>query len=245
MGPNRVDPSPAKHPRRRAERAATLVEYALLVAVLAIPTISGLSYLTSGTKTKMTNVADNVAASRSSDDDEDPGDDGGGSGGSSTTTTTTSTTTSTTTTTIATTTTTTTQKPTTTTTTTTTTIPQTTTTLPRATNAPATATATKTSSKSWSATASTTVTTSDGSPVVGARVTLEICTRQGSSGAWDCTSYQVTTDRNGNASKTETGFNKSDTMMRATVLAVVSDNHNITVDSSSDTANSPFCSKKC
>lgn len=243
MGPNRVDPSPAKRPRRRSERAATLVEYALLVAVLAIPTISGLSYLTSGTKTKMTNVADNVAASRNSDD-EDPGDDGGGSGGSSTTTT--STTTTTTTTTIATTTTTT-QKPTstTTTTTTTTTIPRTTTTLPRATNAPATATATKTSSKSWSATASTTVTTSDGSPVVGARVTLEICTRQGKGGAWDCTSYQVTTDRNGNASKTETGFNTSDTMMRATVLAVVSDDHDVAVDTREDTARSPLCTKKC
>lgn len=240
MAPYRVSDPGGKARRPHRERAATLVEYALLIAVLAIPTISGLSYLTSGTKTKMTDVADNVAASRSSDD-EDPGDDGGGGGGSSTTSTSTSTstTTTTTTTTIATTTTTT-QRP-----TTTTTIPRTTTTLPRATNDPATATATKTSSNSWKATASTTVTTSDGSPVVGARVTLEICTRQGNKGAWDCTSYQVLTNSSGDASQTVTGFNKSDTMMRATVLAVVSDNHNITVDTRSATATSPLCTKKC
>ncbi len=226
--------------RARSDRAATLVEYALLVAVLVIPVVEGLSFLQTGARTKMGHVAENVAQSPTTTIDDGSGSDGSGGGATPTSTTAAPTTTAPTTTIAPTTTT---QKPTTTTTTTTTTtappkpIP--------ATNDAATATAEKTSKSTWSATAATTVMTKDGKPVVGAKVTLEICTRQGNKSSWDCSSQQVTTDDSGVASWTVDDLTKSDTMMQATVTAVLADRYDITVDDSSSTDTAPFCTNKC
>lgn len=46
---------------RRTERGATLVEYALLIAVFVIPAYAGVSFLQSTAKTKMGTVATRVA----------------------------------------------------------------------------------------------------------------------------------------------------------------------------------------
>lgn len=223
------------------ERAATLVEYALLVAVLVIPTGMGLSYLQSGARSKIGGVAEGVAQPPAPMDDDDGSDPsaggGGGGGGPSTTASSTSTPTTT--------------PPSTTTTAkaTTTTAKATTTTSPPkpvpASNERASASADQTGKSSWSATAETTVLTEDGDPVPNAKVTLEICTRKGSGKKWTCSSYQVTTDADGVASKTVTGYTNKDTAMRATVTAVIADGFDLTLNSTPSTSDSPFCSSKC
>ena len=54
---------PFRRLRRRGERAATLVEYALLVAVFVVPASAGLSFMRDSAKSKMGHVATQVAKS--------------------------------------------------------------------------------------------------------------------------------------------------------------------------------------
>jgi Flp pilus assembly pilin Flp len=160
--------------RSRAERGATMVEYALIVAVFLVPLGYGVSFLMDSGSGQIEKVSTGVARSdlEASTTIED--------GGTATTLATT-TTTSTTTTTAPTTTTT--VKPTTTTTapTTTTTVkPTTTTTTVKATNSAGTmaqATATR-SGNSWSATTTVTVKDDKGAAIVGAKVTVLVRTLQ-------------------------------------------------------------------
>lgn len=156
----------------RSERGATIVEYALIVAVFLVPFAYTVSFLTDSGGGQIKKISTGVAradleATTTIAD-------------SANTTLATTTTTSTTTTTAPTTTTT--VKPTTTTTTaptTTTTVKPTTTTV-KATKSGGTmaqATATK-SGNSWSATTTVTVTDDKGAPIVGAKVTVLVRTLQ-------------------------------------------------------------------
>ena len=47
--------------RSRRERGATLVEYALLVALLAVPSIGAIEYLRSGAETKVDSTAEGIS----------------------------------------------------------------------------------------------------------------------------------------------------------------------------------------
>jgi Flp pilus assembly pilin Flp len=83
-------------PRRRDERAATLVEYVLLAALFALATLGGISFLEDGAQRATENTAAKI--STRTIPSVPPGSGGGGGGGGGTTSTTTPTPTTTTTT---------------------------------------------------------------------------------------------------------------------------------------------------
>lgn len=141
----------------RRERAATLVEYVLLVAVLALGTLAGISFMEDGAERATSNTAAKIST-RSV-----PSVPTGGGGGITPTTTTTPPTTTTTTT-----------KPPATTTTVKPTTTTTTTTQPPVVSTTWGATGKQTRSGEWKATAKLTVTRGSGQPVSGATVTVRV-----------------------------------------------------------------------
>ncbi|MHB1138980.1 MAG: Flp family type IVb pilin [Microthrixaceae bacterium] len=69
-------------PMGRRERGATLVEYALLVAVLAVPTVGGIEYIRSGAERKVDSTAEGISTHTLPTVTTAP--DGGGGGGATT-----------------------------------------------------------------------------------------------------------------------------------------------------------------
>jgi hypothetical protein len=195
-------------PNRR-ERAATLPEYALLVAVFVVPTMLGVQYVQNGAKSKVNAMAAGVShgyetTTTVADGSGGSGDDGGSGTTTSTTTTTTTTTSTTTTTTTPPTTTSTTVKP-----TTTTTTPPTTTTV-KATKSSASLSAITTddngsrrSDPTWW-TASTTATVKDnlGKAVANATVTFTWTTYDKNGKKITSGNGTATTDSSGKATYT-------------------------------------------
>ena len=176
---------PFRRLRRRGERAATLVEYALLVAVFVVPASAGLSFMRDSAKSKMGHVATQVAKSPTTTTTEAGG--GGGGGGSSTSTTAAPTSTTTTTT------------P----TTTTTSTPPTSTTVAKVakTTAP-TLTTSKSgsgSSKRWKVDGSVKITDNTGAAVNGATVTFKVEEIDKYGSVTATTTVTGTTNSSGNA----------------------------------------------
>lgn len=185
---------------RRSERGVTLVEYALVVAVFALPTIGAIQFTQNEAKDQFQEIGANVGRVDETTTTTEP--DGGTSTTSTTTTTAPTTTTSTTTST--TTTSTTTVKPTTTTTSTTTTTtakPTTTTTVKPTTSAGTFGKVTTVDNGStWTASTTVTIRDNQGAVVKGAKVTVLIRTKV--NGKWSERSVEVTTDASGNATIT-------------------------------------------
>ena len=193
---------------RRSERGVTLVEYALVVAVFALPTIGAIQFTQNEAKDQFQEIGANVGRVDETTTTTEPD---GGTSTTSTTTTTAPTTTTSTTTSTTTTSTTTTVKPTTTTTstTTTTTAKPTTTTTVKPTESGGTFGKVTTVDNGSTWTASTTVTIRDnqGAVVKGAKVTVLIRTKV--NGKWSERSVEVTTDASGNATITADKLNNS------------------------------------
>jgi len=191
------------------ERAATMVEYALIVALVLVPLGFGVQYLQGSADDQFHTVANGVArADLETATTVLDGATTSTTAAPTTTSTTTSTTTTSTTTTVkptTTTTTTTTIKPTTTTTSTTTT-----TTTPKATKSSSTmaqATATASSKSKWQADTTVTIKDNLGVPVVGATVTVSVRTLV--NGAWITTSTQAVTGPGGAVSVTASNLNRT------------------------------------
>ena len=174
------------------ERAATMVEYALIVALVLVPLGFGVQYLQGSADDQFHTVANGVA--RADLETATTVLDG------ATTSTTAAPTTTSTTTSTTTTSTTTTVKPTTTTTTTT----------PKATKSSSTmaqATATASSKSKWQADTTVTIKDNLGVPVVGATVTVSVRTLV--NGAWITTSTQAVTGPGGAVSVTASNLNRT------------------------------------
>lgn len=192
---------------RRTERAATLVEYALLVAVFVVPASAGLSFMRDSAKSKMGHVAEQVAKSPTTTTTE--AGDGGGGGGSSTSTT---------------------AAPTSTTTTTTAPTTTTTTTAPPVTSPPRVAKTTAptlTTSKSgsgkkkrWQVDGSVKITDNTGAAVNGATVTFQVQEFDKYGNVTATTTVTATTSSSGNATLTVSNLTSSDRTVKVTVTNV-------------------------
>jgi len=191
---------------RRTERAATLVEYALLVAVFVVPASAGLSFMRDSAKSKMGHVATQVAKSPTTTTTE--AGDGGGGGGSSTSTTAAPTSTTTTTT------------P----TTTTTSTPPTSTTVAKVakTTAPTLTTSKSGSggSKRWKVDGSVKITDNTGAAVNGATVTFQVQEFDKYGNVTATTTVTATTISSGNATLTVSNLTSSDRTVKVTVTNV-------------------------
>lgn len=196
---------------RRTERAATLVEYALLVAVFVVPASAGLSFMRDSAKSKMGHVAEQVAKSPTTTTTE--AGDGGGGGGSSTSTTAAPTSTTTTTT------------P----TTTTTSTPPTSTTVAKVakTTAPTLTTSKSGSggskrwkSKRWKVDGSVKITDNTGAAVNGATVTFQVQEFDKYGNVTATTTVTATTSSSGNATLTVSNLTSSDRTVKVTVTNV-------------------------
>ena len=191
---------------RRTERAATLVEYALLVAVFVVPASAGLSFMRDSAKSKMGHVATQVAKSPTTTTTEAGG--GGGGGGSSTSTTAAPTSTTTTTT------------P----TTTTTSTPPTSTTVAKVakTTAPTLTTSKSGSggSKRWKVDGSVKITDNTGAAVNGATVTFQVQEFDKYGNVTATTTATATTDSSGNATLEVSKLTYSDETVKVTVTNV-------------------------
>ena len=190
---------------RRTERAATLVEYALLVAVFVVPASAGLSFMRDSAKSKMGHVATQVAKSPTTTTTE--AGDGGGGGGSSTSTTAAPTSTTTTT-------------P----TTTTTSTPPTSTTVAKVakTTAPTLTTSKSGSggSKRWKVDGSVKITDNTGAAVNGATVTFQVQEFDKYGNVTATTTVTGTTNSSGNATLTVSNLTSSDRTVKVTVTNV-------------------------
>ena len=196
---------PFRRLRRRGERAATLVEYALLVAVFVVPASAGLSFMRDSAKSKMGHVAEQVAKSPTTTTTE--AGDGGGGGGSSTSTTAAPTSTTTTT-------------P----TTTTTSTPPTSTTVAKVakTTAPTLTTSKSGSggSKRWKVDGSVKITDNTGAAVNGATVTFQVQEFDKYGNVTATTTATATTDSSGNATLEVSKLTYSDETVKVTVTNV-------------------------
>ncbi len=199
---------PFRRLRRRGERAATLVEYALLVAVFVVPASAGLSFMRDSAKSKMGYVAAQVAKSPTTTTTE-AGSGGGGGGSSSSTTSTTTAPSSTTSTTTSTTTTTTTQPP---------------VTVPKVAQAASpTLSASKyweDGKKRWQVSGSVSISDDSGSPVNGAVVEIKIEEIDEDDMVTSTQFETITTDPSGGASFLISGLKKGDRRVRVTVTSV-------------------------
>lgn len=226
------------HAPTRTERGATLVEYAMIVAVFAVPAWAGISFLQSTAEAKMGHVATNVASPPTTT----PAGSGGDGGGGATSTTASTTTTTAAPTTTTSTTTTTTQPPTTTTTrppTTTTTSTTTTTTAPRKVNTSPSISVTN-NKKKWNSTFSTTATDGSNKGISGATVTFEYCFKTSANGSWgSCKTVTATTNSSGVASYSLTDIADSNVGIRVTVKSITKSDTNYTVDSTPVTKDAP------
>ena len=203
---------------RRTERAATLVEYALLVAVFVVPASAGLSFMRDSAKSKMGHVAEQVAKSPTTTTTE--AGDGGGGGGSSTSTT------------AAPTSTTTTVRPTggsASPPTTTTSTPPTSTTVAKVakTTAPTLTTSKSGSggskrwkSKRWKVDGSVKITDNTGAAVNGATVTFQVQEFDKYGKVTATTTVTATTSSSGNATLTVSNLTSSDRTVKVTVTNV-------------------------
>lgn len=199
-----LDPRPTGR-FRRTERAATLVEYAMLVAVFVVPASAGVAFMRDSAKSKMGHVATQVAKSPTTTTTE--AGDGGGGGGSSTSTTAAPTSTTTTT-------------P----TTTTTSTPPTSTTVAKVakTTAPTLTTSKSGSggSKRWKVDGSVKITDNTGAAVNGATVTFQVQEFDKYGNVTATTTVTATTSSSGNATLTVSNLTSSDRTVKVTVTNV-------------------------
>jgi Flp pilus assembly pilin Flp len=198
---------------RSAERGATLVEYAMIVAVFVIPVWAGITFVNDTAKDQMGGVAERVATQGSTTTTHPDGGGGGAPGGPTTTTTQpASTTTSST----------------------------TTTTQPKKSNTAPTVTVSKGSGGKWNSTFSTVVTDASGKAVKDATVTFRVCFKTTSNGSWgSCKDYTAKTSSSGSASHTLSRIESKYVAVQVTVTSITKSGTTFNVDSTATMKNKP------